>query len=790
MAIDTRYMLSPPIWQVFTDKDTNEFLYNGYVLFFEDTNRMVGKPVFQITGSPPAYSYIPYGSLDINGAWRVNLNTQGAFTEAIYLFPYDSNGDPQNYFIQWYSEDDILQESREGWPNLGASGAAQESIEDNFVPNPQFLYHTTPPETPSFDVGEIRQATTEVAYGGWSFDRPIGSTAADFVTFERFNSFTTNPPANPRYACRARCTSPNVGDLFKDLTLSFSNVNKFSSDTQEYTFAFSGVTNSGLSTNVQLVLIKNFGTGGSPSPEDETILTTFAVSNSYSVTPYSYSFVFGSNAGETLGTNDDDFVYLALRFPVASSFDVSVTDCLLVQGVVADPLIPNIPDSIYDYQSYAGFLTKSANDGSDLYLPIILGPQGLTYDYSQIGRIHLTMNETLGSSELLCDGSTYRTADYSSTGIPYSRLWAINWDSTNNYNKWGNGSDFVTMFDGGSSSQMLLTTNTNGAVSATADGGVPTGFTFGAVTHTSGVNLGGQGLIIGNAEFFIWNIEEGSVPPAAANTSGFTVQQQFQTPFGGEDTSAPVRAVASITALAAAALAGKYFTFYTKLSGFTLSYYLWYTVDGAGADPAVGGHIGIQVNLLSTWTAAQVAQVTAMSITNAQISPITFSAGALALQNTYWYFYSSANQYLVWYNVNSLGTEPNVPGKINIEVAILSTDTAAQVATKTKIAINSFQYAVPDFRGKFIRSWDGSADIDQFSRWQTVPFAPTTLSIGTSQNQDMINHTHSTPFDSVTAAPGALHMLSNGGGGYDILDRTGGSESRPINISTLVVINY
>ena len=60
-----------------------------------------------------------------------------------------------------------------------------------------------------------------------------------------------------------------------------------------------------------------------------------------------------------------------------------------------------------------------------------------------------------------------------------------------------------------------------------------------------------------------------------------------------------------VTTLAASSLAaGEYFT----ISSPTVNYYVWYRIDGAGADPAVGGKTGIVVDLMSGDTNIIVAQ--------------------------------------------------------------------------------------------------------------------------------------------------------------------------------------
>lgn len=64
-----------------------------------------------------------------------------------------------------------------------------------------------------------------------------------------------------------------------------------------------------------------------------------------------------------------------------------------------------------------------------------------------------------------------------------------------------------------------------------------------------------------------------------------------------------------VTVAASAMSAGDYFT----INSPTASYYVWYKKDGTGTDPAPGG-TGIEVDILSTDTAAQVASKTAEAI--------------------------------------------------------------------------------------------------------------------------------------------------------------------------------
>jgi hypothetical protein len=62
----------------------------------------------------------------------------------------------------------------------------------------------------------------------------------------------------------------------------------------------------------------------------------------------------------------------------------------------------------------------------------------------------------------------------------------------------------------------------------------------------------------------------------------------------------------------ATGLAGKYFYAYNS----SVQFYVWYTVDGVGTDPAVVGKTGIKVELIGTDTAVQVSQKTSKAISS------------------------------------------------------------------------------------------------------------------------------------------------------------------------------
>ena len=780
MSLNPDYILSPPIEQVFVDKDTGELLDDGYLLFFEDNSRSLPKKVYQITGAPPNYSFTEYGFLDIpSNGWRVNLTDTGVLDRSLYYFPFDINGDTQLYFIQCYSVGDILQFSREAFP--GAQQVQSASVvSSSYVPNGQFLLHYDIPAEGVNSAGEITQPITTVAQGGWTFERPALSTAKDIVTFQRFGSAVTVPASNPRYAVRVECQAPDAGDIFKDLRIRFDDVNKFSSDTDFFTFGFSAESNSGTGFMVQLILIKNFGTGGSATTE--RVLRTFTLSISYQ--PFSFAFVFGNNLAKTLGLLDDDYLQLALRFPTDNVFDCSITDAFMAKGNISNALFPYTPDGQMVIDALGNGSAIQPSTGFDLYLPILNGPTGIYFDSSQIGKIFGCVYEIPGINELLADGSKYLVDGFSAVGIPYARLYEKLVIDVTGISKYGTGNDFIKVHhDPTYVAQLDLSTNISGPQTATADGGTATGFTFTQIStgFTSGITCYGL-----NSSDTIQTVLDFYGPAFAAptnGTSGFTLTE-IQNPFS--NSSPTIKTITNIQVIAAVGLAGKYFTLASDILT-AIDFAFWFKVDGVGVAPVLPGKTLIEVDLLSTWLAPEVALAVLGAVNAWQQSIVVTKAGTLVPPSSYFNFTANAIQYFVWYKVDGVGVAPNNNLNIAIEVDILSTDTAEVVGTKTQTAINSKYFAVPDYRGVFLRGWNNTAFTDPGVRVSNVPWLPETQ-LGNFEFSGNLGHDHTELASDGSAGVGGFYstaITDTYHTGY-----AGIQESRPLNSSVNYVIKY
>ncbi len=790
MGLDIRYMQVVDYQGLLRDKDTGLPLRNGVVYFWKDQARNEAKPVFKISGTPPNYIYTELPN-------PLELSSYGTFQDPNsnediipYYFPYDDEGNVELYFSEVYSEggktSGVLQFTREGLPNIAeVTGPTAESFE-NFIPNGQFLAHYDLPATDTQQAGEVRENITVIGPGGWTFERSSGTGATDLLTFDRLpNTFDF-----PRFAIHIKNENAGSGGDLKDLRVKFFDVNKFASEQQKYTFSFSGKTNSiGGTVPVELFLIKNFGTPNGDSPTSRS-LGTFGLTNSYPSTPFSIAFAFGTNENKTIGTDNNDFFQLALRFPTNSEFDVSLTDFSLGFG---DINVIGYPD-----QTNADTLTRSvwgggpipAADGSTLFLKPYETKNGYAYDYSVIGDIVYETQTSVyvdslhpTTNRMLPDGKQYETSGYSPLGIPFSRYQKKIYDPIINAPRYGTGPDyFIAVLQGGDI-ELRFVNNTEGVVTAIADGPIATGFTLATPYASVSSDYNVRAYYIETNKFAIENKAVGACVVPTAGTSGFAIQID-----AGESRTIERFVVSTIVAHE---LPGKYFTFSTP----TTSYFVWFTVDGGGSIPTVPGHTPIQVNLRSDYDAPLVANVIREALNNWQISTIRATSGATVPAGSSFKLTSktstSTQNYHIWYTVDGVGTEPSISNSIGIKVAILSTDTITQVNFKTQTAINTKYFAAPDLRGAFIRINGSSPWITDWGyRMSAVPGFQNG-DYGIFEFDTFRDHVHRLLF-STSTSPEGLTAGITGAGTVSILNTSGrgDEESRPYNINLNAAIIY
>ncbi len=198
---------------------------------------------------------------------------------------------------------------------------------------------------------------------------------------------------------------------------------------------------------------------------------------------------------------------------------------------------------------------------------------------------------------------------------------------------------------------------------------------------------------------------------------------------------AGAREVSSITAVPD--VAGNLNSTYFTLTAQTTNYYVWFNINSAGVDPAVGGKTGIEVAGATGVTAAvlgaaiRVAVAAAIStkgtvtgtgsqciVTNTLMGNITNVAdGAAAtgftfattagvassLQNKYFLLNSPSTAYAVWLNVNGEGVDPAVSLKTMIPVAVAAGASAATIAAAISAAVEAIDGLESEVRDGVLR---------------------------------------------------------------------------------------
>jgi len=775
----SKIVVGPSLEMYFVSKDTGLPLAAGIVYFYSDLNRTTLKDVYTISGTAPNYT----AAILPNPATLSSVGTfqdEGGNNILPYFYPFDADGNPEQYYVEVYDRNMVLQFTREGWPpvSASASGGAANNVK-NFAPNGQFLLHNS--NAPNMGkAGLITQASTEIAPGGWTFERTSGSTAVDNVTFFAYGSAVSNPPTNPQYAFQLTTTTPDTDDLTKDLALTFGDVNKFvSSDLppEAWTIAFSGRSLTGSNVSVELHLIQNYGSGG--DAQNDVLLTTFSFTGTAQIFSYTLTDGFPDNLGKTIG--DGSYVQIALRFPRDVASSNRVTDFMLIAGTEAPTVFPATPDSEMAYESLASDESIPNYQGYDLYCPVILGPNGYEYDHSQIGGVESLFVEN-GSQQgnlLYCDGSSYLGAAYSSIGIPYRRLQQVLFNAPTNGNIFGNGTTFVNAnILSSNPSIMILSTNQFGVQSNVADFG--TGFTMNSWVNPGIAETAMSAYANKFAVVIAINQRVGGISLSAlTGTSGMTVTDNVQPSAGDARYSFRLVALGADALAAGSGNPGLYFDFSTV----SFNFRMWFFVNGEVA-PGSGGRTLLQCNLVPSSSSADVALMIANGISGYQTNSVRIAVPPPA--SSYFTFNANSLTYYVWYKINNVGTAPTMhPDAQLIEVDLTGSENAAQVLFKTQTAINSQYFAVPDLRGFFLRGNDPNAYTDPDANYRYGYFANNPSYLGTFQYDEFTQHSHEVGNEAFNSSGGP-----GGAGGGQETNYRGGSDTRPSNVAVNFFIRY
>jgi len=360
---------------------------------------------------------------------------------------------------------------------------------------------------------------------------------------------------------------------------------------------------------------------------------------------------------------------------------------------------------------------------------------------------------------------------------------------------YGTGTNYDTCYAfAGNTSALRVTANSTGTGTNMADGATGTGFTFNNIHAGSTTTSTTAYNTVANTVWVVGGQSPTDAGGGQATGMTFTVLNFATGLIAQQKQSFTILTVAA-SSLTHAGNPAKYFTF----TNGTTTYYVWFKFTNE-TDPAPGG-TGIEINLgaLTTATQQDVANVIREAINQYQSDYLI--VGALPSASSYFSFWNqgSSAKYNVWFQLNGAGSPPTTPTGANIMVALTGGETNPQCVTKILTAINAYQYAVPDFRGMFLRGNDPNAtwDLDAANRWSTIS-GLSGANVGTFEYGQFLSHTHvatATTLHGNGAGNGAIgEALTGGSFPPNVVTvsnaNTGGSETRPVNASVNFFIHY
>lgn len=830
MSLDTRYVPLFSLQEWFVDKNNGLPLEGGIVSFYDDNSRSVPKQVYELvsTNAPPSYTYVPIGSQLILSNVGTFIDGNGADIVP-YLFPYDTSGNIDLYYITVQGSNGGPQFTREGVPNIASSSSAGTSPTlINHISNGQFQLHNFHAPVPGnvqlvYDGGATRGTVdvTSIAPGGIYFERTHNSTAVDTIIFNQNLAYTGGVnSASPRYNLEIQ-RSVGANDLVCGLTFRFMDVYKFSSPVAtgtipQLTFIFNANlkatgTLNGVAVNQVLYYGTSVSTGGSPGSATAVNPLATGLTITGSNLQYAVTFPYTPANTTTVGTDNNDFIEFEIAFPSNQTWDIQFNDVMLLNGTYTAGTITANTAVLFPQLTNGQFLLEALSnvaptthlstepyypqDGSDLYLPMVKTVDGWAYDDSGIGSIVASMQISPGGNLLPCDGVGYLQSAYSALGVPYSRLFNKIFDSSSNQVPiFGTGPNFVTaFFNGGATSQLYLTTNEAGAQTAPAAGMISPGFTFStALPGTASIGY----RAFSNSGSVVEVIA--TISGATSGGNGFLPGTSGIVTYGSfSDPTQPVGFYSfRFTSVSAATLGngsstGKYFTF----ANTTGTYYMWFQTASEGDPTPMGFNTGIKVILDPTLSSVGTAFAISRAFMAAQINKIVMvSANTPIPAGASFTFQANATTYSPWYKVAGAGTAPSTANPIQINLA--GTETAAQVVTLTQTAINSMFFAVPDLRGMFLRGADGTSiwNLDQ-SISGSLPQNQSSASPGVVQFDIFSSHNHGWKTNNTQSVNvGGTTPVAFGDPAMNALPQyiadVGGSENRPVNTTVYYFIRY
>lgn len=270
--------------------------------------------VSSVTGAPQVTYADPAGS-QVNPT-VMRLNEAGCPDYPVYW----AKGDGFDlYLVRFYDADGSLIREINNYPiETGGDGGGDVVVNNNVVnyfENPQFSFWS---EGTSFDNTALPLGTTRIAdkwlYTRASTNATVSISRGTFLPGE--NAVPFSPPHYLIYSCTGAGS-----DTANFVSQRFNSVQMLTNQTMTDAI-YASVLSLGGTSQLTLLVIQNFGTGGSAPVE--TIITTFNIDDSWQ--RYASTFTIPNIAGKVIGAQGDDYLEICWQFKSNQIIDVGLVD--------------------------------------------------------------------------------------------------------------------------------------------------------------------------------------------------------------------------------------------------------------------------------------------------------------------------------------------------------------------------------------------------------------------------------------------------------------------------------
>lgn len=333
IPIDSHYIPAFSIEDVLLDKDTGAPLAGGLVYFEQDDQRGVLKPVYQITGTSPNYSFIQLPN-------PITLSSIGTFEDALdnpvipYFYPYDADGNVELYYVRVTSFADVPQFDREAQPYVNAqSDDSVLSVITNELSNPQFaqVFFDTSAGAYTYNFNTVADSVVFLAP---DWDLIVSAPGVGTVTVEQVTpAGSLNIVTNP--ATILTISSAGLTKLQLRQRI-YGSPNLWGSGFLAATFVAKTFNGTAVSLNMF------YSQSNGIIVDQQLVSATLAASGAYTAYPGSAS-IGGSTSSETYPG-----AYIDIYFDIPLSIEVGITSVM-----VAFTGLSSVSNISYDQESNA-----------------------------------------------------------------------------------------------------------------------------------------------------------------------------------------------------------------------------------------------------------------------------------------------------------------------------------------------------------------------------------------------------------------------------------------------------